>query len=618
MDRSITASIKAFFSLLWRVLTSVRQGLANTLFIISLLLIVVIYSNRSPDPLQEESALLFNPVGVVVDQKRYQNPFQALMNNPVASEREVLLRDLIEAIELAKDDPAINSLVLDLNRLYFVGVSKTSEISAALDDFRASGKPIIAIADYYSQDQYLLASYADEIMLHPMGAVLLEGYSNYQNYFAEALAKLRINVHVFKVGNYKSAVEPFVRNDMSDYAAEASYRWLNQLWTSFIDNIVVRRGVAPEALSQYIDNYDVVLEQVGGNAAEAALALGLIDSIKNRSQMNDALIAKIGGSDEAGLYRSVSYDKYLLLRDIYDAKPAAEDKVAVIVAKGMILDGEQPPGMIGGDTLATLILRAQQDDDIDALVLRIDSGGGSAFASEIVREQVLRFKESEKPLVVSMGSVAASGGYWISANASEIWATPATLTGSIGVFGMFPTLEDSLAGLGVRTDGVGTTRLAGSARLDRAINPVFESALQHTLNSTYQRFLEIVAQGRKMDLADVDDAAQGRVWTGTDAKDRGLVDKLGGLNGAISAAAELAGVTEYEVHYITDRLGPRELLLKRLSGAMGLLFAQHESPDKLLRGLNSLFAPITSMVRYLTSLNDPQGVYAHCALCVVP
>lgn len=618
MAGSIKGSIKGFFSLSWRVLTRIRQGLANTLFVISLLLIIVIYSNRLPDPLEGRSALLLNPVGVVVDQESYENPFQNLISQPLASEREVLLSDLIKAIDLATDDPAINSLVLDLNRLHFVGISKTSEISVALEKFRAKGKPIMAIADYYSQDQYLLASYADEIILHPMGAVLLEGYSNYQNYFAEALEKLRINVHVFKVGDYKSAVEPFVRNDMSDYAAEASYRWLNQLWSSYVDSIAVRRGIAVEALGEYIDNYDVVLEQVGGNSAEAALTLGLVDSIKNRSQMNEALIAKIGGSDEDGLYRSVAYKDYLVLRDLYDDEPVADDKVAVIVAKGMILDGKQPAGMIGGDSLAKLIKQVERDSDVDALVLRVDSGGGSAFASEIVREQILRFKESNKPLVVSMGSVAASGGYWISANASEIWATPTTLTGSIGVFGMFPTLENSLAGLGVRTDGVGTTGLAGSSRLDRAINPVLESAIQRTLNATYQRFLAIVAQGRNMDLADVDEAAQGRVWTGIDAKQRGLVDQLGGLQNAIAAAAELAGLTDYEVKYIKDRRGPRELLLEQFSGGMGVLLGQNNSTDKLMRGVNSLFAPIAALVGYLSSLNDPQGVYAHCAHCVVP
>ena len=618
MNKSLKDYIKTFFSRSWRILTQVRQGVQNTIFLMILLFIVVSYSNRLPDPLQGESALLFNPVGVVVDQKSYENPFQTLLNKPTDSEREVLLRDLIEAVELAKNDTAINSLVLDLNRLDFIGISKASELVATFEDFKSSGKSIISIADYYNQDKYLLASYADEIMIHPMGAVQLDGYSNYQNYFAQALKKLRISVHVFKVGNYKSAVEPFVRNDMSVYAAQASYNWLNQLWSSYIDGVGVRRNIESDTLNKYVNNYDVVLEQVGGSAAQAALSFGFVDSIKNRLQMNQILIKKVGGSDKNGKFKAVAYDDYLKLRELYHPRPIAEDKVAVIVAKGMILNGEQPAGTIGGDTLAQLIRQAYVDDEIDSLVLRIDSGGGSAFASEVVREQIIRFKKSEKPLVVSMGSVAASGGYWIAANANQIWATPTTLTGSIGVFGLFPTLEKSLAELGITSDGVGTTQLSGSARLDRAINPVLESAIQHTLNSTYQYFLEIVSVGRKMKLTEVAKTAQGRVWTGIDAKERGLVDNLGGLNSAISAAADLAGLTEYEVKYIKSQQSPRELLLEQVLGVMELSTDQITRSQNIRSGLNSLFAPITELVRYLSNLNDPQGVYAQCTVCVAP
>lgn len=616
MKKSVTSSIKNALSQFWRIVTRVRQGLANAFFLLLILLLVVIYNNRLPDRLEGELALLLDPVGIVVDQKSYEDPFQALLSRPVASEREVLLRDLVAAIELAKDDPNINSLVLDLNRLYFVGISKTGEIAVALQSFKDSGKPIIAISDVYGQDQYLLASYADEIIIHPMGGVLLEGYSNYQNYFSDALAKLKINIHVFKVGDYKSAIEPYVRSDMSEYAAEASYRWLSQLWSSYISTIVSSRSIAPQALKQYIDNYDVVLEQVDGNAAEAALALGLVDSIKDRIQMNEFLIDKVGVGEEDGQYRAVGYDQYLVLRDIYHPRPRADNKVAVIVAKGMIVDGQQPAGVIGGDSLAKLIRTAHEDKDINALVLRVDSGGGSAFASEVVREQIVQFTATDRPLVVSMGSVAASGGYWISANADQIWATPATLTGSIGVFGIFPTLENSLASLGINTDGVGTTKMAGSTRLDRAINPVFESAIQHTLNSTYQRFLEIVAKGRQMKLADVDAIAQGRVWTGSDARDRGLVDKLGGLNDAIASAAGLADMAEYEVEYLRERPGPREMLLEQLSSGIGLL--QERGSEQVFSGLSSLFTPVIRLVRYLSNLNDPQGVYAHCAHCVAP
>lgn len=561
---------------------------------------------------------MLNPIGVVVEQKSYEAPLQAILSRPAASEREVLLRDLINAVELAKDDTAINTLVLDFNQLYFVGISKAEEIAAALELFKKSGKLIVAIGDYYTQDQYLLASYADDIMLHPMGGVALEGYANYQNYFAEALDKLRVNVHVFKAGNYKSAVEPYLRNDMSEYAEEASYSWLNQLWQRYVDTIATQRAINPAALAQYIDTYDIVLGEVGGDSAEAALALGLVDSIKNRYQMNEALIEIVGSSDVDGLYKAISYDDYLTLHDRSAPRLDNRAKVGVIVARGMILDGQQPAGLIGGDSLAALINTARRDNAIGAVVLRVDSGGGSAFASEIVREQIVRLNNTDKPFVVSMGSVAASGGYWISASADQIWATPTTLTGSIGVFGLFPTLENSLASLGVHTDGIGTTKLAGATRIDQPINPVLKSAIQHSIDSTYQRFLEIVAQGRNKSLLEIDTVARGRVWTGVDALHNGLVDKLGGLNAAVAAAADLAELDDYEVEYIHLPLNPQELLLMQLA-RKATSFSQRGLYDTdWFASFKSLLLPISRSVQLLSGLNDPRGVYVHCVPCLAP
>ena len=607
--------IRRFFGGLWRLLTWLRVGLSNLVFLVLIILLFATFSERLPEPIQANSALLLNPVGVVVDQKSYEDPLQILFSQSNPSEREVLLRDIIKAIELAAEDEAINSLVLDFSQLYFVGLSKSQEIAQALRTFKATGKEVVAVGTMFNQDQYYLASHADQIYLHPLGSVLLEGYSSYQNYFAEALDKLKINMHVFKAGNYKSAVEPFTRNSMSEYAAEANYLWLSQLWQGYISTVTEQRDMTADNLADYINNYDVSLDQAGGSMADAALKAGLVDAIKNRHEVNQALVGIVGGSDEEGRYRSVAFENYLTLKQLLSPKTdnSTGDKVGIIVARGTILDGHMPDGVIGGDTMAGLIEQARTDNTIDAVVLRVDSGGGSLFASEIIKEQMDLLVASGKPVVVSMGAVAASGGYWIAANADQIWAMPSTLTGSIGVFAAFPTLEGSLAELGIHTDGVGTTELAGGLRVDRDLSPVATAALQHNIEYSYQLFLDTVATGRDMSPAEVDTVAQGRVWTGQAALEKGLVDHLGGLNQATQAAAELAGLDSYEVTYVQQTLSPQEMLLKQLSGEMSGFMAR--TTPGWLAGLHRALAPLKQQLQWFGHLNDPVGLYAQCLPC---
>ncbi|MFT4615698.1 MAG: protease-4, partial [Bacteroidia bacterium] len=557
---SSTSPIRRFFQATWNGITLVRLALSNILFLVMLGLIYFVYIGGAQAPLPDKGALLLNMSGVVVDEKSPVNPLRAVLVQPTAADHQVLLRDVIEAIEYAAEDPAINSLVMELGSLAHVGISKTQEIVSALETFRATGKPIIAVGDYYTQDQYLLASQADEIIAHPLGGVSLEGYASYHNYFADALEKFSVKVHVFRVGENKGAVEPYMRDDMSEQEKTISQLWLDDLWAQYTDTVESRRGLEPGSLNAYINNYKERLKLQGGDTARAAQEAGLIDQLLSRAEANDYIAEIVGVRNEDDLYEAVVFERYVARKRPLSLSVPDGDRVAVITATGSILPGDQPPGAIGGDSLARLIRGAADEEDVKAIVLRVNSGGGSLFASEVIRQQVLYAKEQGLPVVISMGAVAASGGYYIAAQADEIWATPGSITGSIGVFAAFPTFEQLLARLGVHTDGVGTTDLAGSMRSDRDLNPDLVDALNNTIEFAYDSFLGIVAQGRGMAVDAVDPVAQGRVWSAADALDKGLVDKLGSLQEAIESAAALAGVEDYTVQYVALPLSPRDMV----------------------------------------------------------
>jgi protease-4 len=369
----------------------------------------------------------------------------------------------------------------------------------------------------------------------------------------------------------------------------------------------------PLEINQYVNEMDVLLAQYHGNTATAAMAAGLIDGVKTRDEANTYLIDKVGAVDEDGYFQGVDFDSYVWLRGFEDEQPESEAVVGIIVAKGMILDGRQPAGGIGGDSLAELIRQARTDNEVDAVVLRVDSGGGSPFASEIIRRELLLLQKSGKPLVVSMGSMAASGGYWISALADEIWATPTTLTGSIGIYGAFPTLDKTLARLGVHTDGVGTTELAGSMRLDRPLNPIAERVIQSSIEHGYEQFIDIVADGGGMVKFRVEKLAGGRVWSGADAYGNGLVDKLGGLEEAIAAAAELAELDDYRRQWIELPLSPQEQFIRELGGVLSPL-----GQTSMLSQWQRFAAPFQESIKLLNQMNDPRGIYVQCVACIAP
>lgn len=624
MEAKRPGIIRRFFAATMKFITALRQLVFNLFFLLILGLLGLALSESQLPVMPEKGALVLNLKGQLVDQLSYVDPLVRLLGESNPEQQETLLQDVIDAIDYAKDDGRINTLVLSLDGLAYGGISKMQEIASALEAFRSTGKKIIATGDNFSQDQYWLAAQADEIYLHPMGAVMLEGYGLYRSYYKEALDKLQINFHVFRVGQFKSAMEPFLRNDMSEQAREANLFWLNGLWNEYVQAVAARRKLSPANINDYINNIDQLLATYKGNTASAAVASGLVDGVKTRDEANDYISEVVGAADEEGYFQGIGFEKYLWLKSLELSEPRHDEKVGVIVAAGTIVDGIQPPGGIGGDTLAELIRQARQDATVRALVLRIDSGGGSAFASEIIRRELELYKQEGKPLVVSMGSMAASGGYWIAANADEIWATPTTLTGSIGIYGAFPTIEQTLGELGISTDGVGTTKLAGALRLDRPLAPILQRSIQSQLEHGYYRFIEIVADGREMPKEQIEHIAQGRVWAGAEALSLGLVDKLGGLSQAIDSAAALAQLDQYDWELIELPISPQEQFLRELSNsawvAQWLYSGAYDAgAGNNLRGqLQWLLDPITDGLAFLKGMNDPRGLYLHCPACVAP
>ena len=605
--------LRRFFSGIWRVITRIRLALSNILFLAMIAFIYFIYVGGAPEPLPDKAALLLNMSGTVVDQKSEVNPLQALLGPPSRDDHEVLLRDVIEAIDYAAQDPAINALVMELDSLGRLGISKTQEIVDALGAFRKSGKPIVAVGTYYTQGQYLLASHADTVIAHPLGGVALEGYSSYHNYFREALKKISVNVHVFRAGDHKSAVEPFMRDDMSPAEKELTSRWLNNLWGQYTATVETQRELKPGMVDHYVNNFAQLLQDQGGDAAQTALQWGLVDKLLTRSQGNDFLVELVGASDDDGLYQAVVFERYVARKRPLSLGSSNSDRVAVITAEGTILPGEQPPGSIGGDSLARLIRGAVEAEGVKAIVLRINSGGGSMFASEIIREQVVYARNMGLPVVASMGAVAASGGYYIAADADEIWATPSTITGSIGVFAAFPTFEELLQRVGIYTDGVGTTDLAGSMRADRPLNPQLEAALTSGVAFAYKSFVQIVAEGRDMSVAEVDPLAEGRIWSAPDALKAGLVDSLGSLDDAIAAAAARAGLESYEVQYVEMPISARDMLMKQLANSVGSLHVLTQSAAS--SALSDLLGPMQEAAKELGSMQDPGYLYMRCVSC---
>lgn len=608
--------ISRLFGFLGKILTAIRHLFTITVVILLISGLSQIASN-GVQPIPEEGALYLAPSGVLVDQKTLVDPIEQLVYQNTAPE-ETLVRDIVDAVNYAQEDDRITHIILDTDYMSGASLSKLQEVGSALKRFKDSGKPIIAVADNYDQNQYFLAAHADTIMLNPLGSTFITGLSSYRSYFKEALDKLNITVNIFRVGQYKSAVEPLMRNSMSNQVKEEAKLLLDDLWQFYTTEVETLRKLDNGAINYYVDNSPNLLKASSGDASLMAKDFGLVDSLVSRSEIRDYLNTEIPGED--GEYTSIDMGNYLANKRIEDTTlNNTMDRVAVITASGAIMDGQQPEGSIGGDTLANIFNELKNEDTIKAVVLRIDSGGGSAFASEIIRDAIRRVQDAGLPVVVSMSSVAASGGYWIAAEADSILALPTTITGSIGVFGIIPTIDQSLAKLGVYSDGVGTSTFAGMMNIDRPLNEQVKQVIQLSVDDIYARFLTLVAKGRHSTTEEIHKIAQGRVWTGNQALENGLIDQLGDLDDAISVAAELADLDDYQIDFRRKQMDPFEAFISQLNANIKPILARlggqsHQSPSStdFIRAYAEKFA---EPLLQLQQLNDPKGIYLYCEKC---
>ncbi|MBZ6385706.1 MULTISPECIES: signal peptide peptidase SppA [Pantoea] len=614
--RTLWRIIAGLFRWTWRVLNFIREFILNLFLIFLILIGVGIWlqvsgSGSNSTPLQQ-GALKVDLTGVLVDKPSVSNKLSKLGRQLLGANSDRLqensLFDVVDAIRQAKSDKNITGMVLDLRE--FAGGDQPSlqYVGKALREFRDSGKPIFALGDSYSQAQYYLASYASKIYLSPQGTVDLHGFATNGLYYKTLLDKLKVNSHVFRVGTYKSAVEPFLRDDMSQAARDADSRWVGQLWQNYLNTVAGNRQITPEQLFPGAAAVIAGLEAVNGDTAKYALNNKLVDVLDSRAAADQELVKTFGWDKASNDYHSVSiYD--------YNVKqPTQRDgNIAVVMASGAIMDGEETPGNVGGDTTASQIRDARLDPKIKAIILRVNSPGGSVTASEAIREELAAAHAAGKPVVVSMGGMAASGGYWISTPADYIVANPSTLTGSIGIFGVINTLENSLDSIGVHTDGVATSPLADVAST-KALPTEVQQLMQLTIENGYRNFVGLVAASRHKTPEQIDAIAQGHVWTGSDAKANGLVDALGDFDDAVKKAGELAKVAKPQLAWYQDQPGMFDMLLNQVSAS-----AQAVLPTTLKAWLPAPMLDVMSAMKQqpglLNNLNDPQNRYAFCLNC---
>ncbi|ENQ8179933.1 signal peptide peptidase SppA [Vibrio parahaemolyticus] len=608
--------IGLIFKGIWKSITFIRLALANLIFLlmIAVFYFAFTYTGEGRPVIEKESALVMNLSGPIVEQRRYVNPMDSVAGSLLGNEipKENVLFDIVDTIRYAKDDAKVSGLVLALRDLPETNLTKLRYIAKALNEFKASGKPVYAVGDFYNQSQYYLASYADKVYMAPDGGVLIKGYSAYSMYYKTLLEKLDVSTHVFRVGTYKSAIEPFIRDDMSDAAKESATRWVTQLWSAFVDDVTTNRNINAKVLNPTMEELLTEMKSVDGDLAQLAVKMGLVDELATRQDIR-TLFAKEFGSDGKDSYNAISYYDYLAtIRPDYTL---ANHDIAVVVASGAIMDGQQPRGTVGGDTVASLLRQARNDEKVKAVVLRVDSPGGSAFASEVIRNEVEALKKAGKPVVVSMSSLAASGGYWISMSADKIVAQPTTLTGSIGIFSVITTFEKGFSKLGINTDGVGTSPFSGdgiTTGLSEGASQAFQLGIEHG----YKRFISLVGSNRDMTVEEVDKVAQGRVWTGQDALSFGLVDQMGDFDDAVELAAKLANVTDYGIYWVEEPLSPTELFLQEFMNQVKVSLGV-DARSLLPKSLQPVAQQFEQDASLLQSFNDPKGQYAFCLNCQV-
>ena len=613
--RTLWRFFAGFFKWTWRLLNFVRQLVMNLFFILLVMVCVGVWMHMSSTSQSQHAArgaLLLDIAGVIVDKPSTSNRLGVLGRQLFGASGDRLqensLFDIVDAIRQAKEDRNITGIVLDLRN--FAGADQPSMqyIGKALREFRDSGKPVIAVGDNYSQGQYYLASFANKIWLSPQGTVDLHGFATNGLYYKSLLDKLKVTTHVFRVGTYKSAVEPFIRDDMSPAAREADSRWIGELWQNYLGTVAANRQITPEQVFPGAQAVLDGLRKADGDTAKYALDNKLVDFLGSSAEIEKALTKQFGWSKEDKNYSAISFYDY------QPNKPAdSGDSIAVVFANGAIMDGEETPGNVGGDTTASQIRDARLDPKVKAIVLRVNSPGGSVSASEVIRAELAAARAAGKPVVVSMGGMAASGGYWISTPANYIVANPSTLTGSIGIFGVINTMENSLDYLGVHTDGVATSPLADIA-VTKALPPEVSQMMQLSIENGYKRFITLVADSRKKTPEQIDQIAQGHVWTGQDAKNNGLVDNLGDFDDAVAKAAELAKLKQWHVDYYQDEPTFFDMVMNSMSGSVRAML-----PAAIQAMLPAPVASVASVVKgesdKLAAFNDPQNRYAFCLTC---
>ena len=604
--------VSRVFSAVWGGIDIVRKIL-HLLLLIFLFMVFAGTMSGGPSVLPSNAALVIQPVGVLVEQRdgdAYDRAVAELLGEAPPQTR---VQDIIDALEYAKDDSRISMVHLQLGALGGAGMSKLRRIAVAIEDFKTSGKTVVASADFYSQAGYYLAAHADETYMNPDGLLLLRGFSSYTTYYKDALDLLRVDWNVFRAGTHKSYGEPYTRSEMSPEDRESRSQMIEQLWGRYVADIETARGLEEGAVADLANNLVAHVEEAGGSMAQFALNGGLVDDLLDRIALRELLKSYAGESEhDETTYSAIGMGDYLAHERLMAGSARKEENIAVVVAAGTIIDGSHPPGTIGGESTAALLRQALNDESVKAVVLRVDSGGGSTFATEVIANEVTALREAGKPVVASMGSAAASGGYWISVVADHVIASPDTITGSIGVVGMLPTYHRTLAAVGLNVDGVGTTSLSGQLRPDREMSDEMKALFQMIVDDTYSEFIGLVADARGMEVSAVDAVAQGQVWTGADALEHGLIDELGNFDDAVRIAAEMAGVSDYGLIEIESRLSPTEqmvldfLSVVKSAGFDPAVFAIEPSP------LERFASRFERALAQAAQFNDPRATYSQC------
>lgn len=609
-------TLATIFGFLWRALDALRKVLH---LIVLLVIFAVILAALSPSipVVPHEAALVVRPEGALVEQLAGDPLERAIAEIYGQNQPETLVRDVVDAIHAAKTDGRIKLLVLDLGSMAGGGIAKLEEVALAIRDFRSAGKTVIALGESYDQSQYYLAANADEIYLDPQGMVLIEGYGYFRNFLKGLIDKVAADVHVFRAGKFKSYTDQFSRSDMSDQEREESLAWLNAIWGQYQEAVTQARGLEAGAINAYVNELVPATREKRGDLAAVALDRGLVTGLKSRREVEEQLKTLVGEDEEEQTFVGIAHWDYLAATRPEGPSQHTGDRIGVVVAAGQILDGDQPPGTIGSDSAVRLLRQALDDESIKAVVLRIDSPGGSMLASEVIRREIDALRAAGKPVIASMSSTAASGGYYIAMDADEIWANPATLTGSIGVFTVFPTLERTLGKIGVTIDGVGTTSLAEALRVDRTLKPEAGEILQLVVDNAYSIFIGHVASAREKSVEEIDAIAQGRVWAGKDAAQNGLVDKLGTYRDALNSAAERAGLgKDYKVEYIEPPLGWRQTLARQTHVLAARAASAFVPENDVLAVARRVFSPIEAELVRLSRFADPRQAYYYCACSI--